>query len=197
MTNESNARDQAQAQMNSIRAMVAALECDYERLEELREERTMLRDELDEAIECVKYHHDDVLDETGAHTEHDEYRRCRDALAAWEEENAAELAELSEAAGDYGDREAAEQAIQEDPLSVEVRSDWHAPGEDTEPTHFSILLCTGGPAVRILGELGGYGTPACAWLEYQDWGTPWTERVNQPGDMDTLLTYAQQFYFAE
>lgn len=185
MTNESNARDQANAQMDSIRAMVAALGLDWDRLEELREDASAVHAELQEASELTG---DDAEAQLIA---------AREAFNTWGLENSDELAELIDAAGDCEDRDDAEQRIQEDPLSVEVRSDWHAPGDDAAPTHFNILLCTGGPAVRILGELSEHGTPTRAWLEYQDWGTPWTERTNQPGDMDTLLTYAQQFYFAE
>lgn len=65
-----------------------------ERLEELQGEREMLADELADAIECVKFHHDGVLDETGTFGEHDEYRRCRDELADWDEENGEELKAL-------------------------------------------------------------------------------------------------------
>lgn len=208
---ESNARNQADAQMNSIRAMVGALECDFDRLEELREERQDLtealsdaRDELDAAAELVRYHHDGELYANGTYPEHATYRadlaNCEEAkvaLASWEEENAEELAELEEARNGCADREEAEQAISEDPLSVEVRSGWHSLGETLEASEFAILLCTGGPAVRILGELDDNNEPSRAWLEYQDWGTPWTEKPNRPGDMDTLLTYCQQFYFGE
>ena len=35
-------------------------------------------------------------------------------------------------------------AIEEDPLSVQVRSGWHSPGEKAESEEFEILLCTGG-----------------------------------------------------
>lgn len=194
---KTDALNQANAQMDSIRAMVAALECDYDRLEELQDERVVLAGDLEDAAECVRYHHDDELDENGPDIEHAEYRRCRDELASWDEENVEELAELAELAGDCESREDAIQRIYEDALSVEVRGDWHAPGDASEPSEFQILLCTGGPAVRIRGELGQYGEPCRAWLEYQDWFTPWTERVNQEGDQDALLTYARCFYFGE
>lgn len=89
----------------------------------------------------------------------------------------------------------ARQAIQEDALSVEVSSGWYTPGSDHEPEEFNILLCTGGPACRIRGELGQWKEPDRAWLEYQDWGTPWTEYFD--ADQDTLLAYAREFYFGE
>jgi len=99
---------------------------------------------------------------------------------------------------EYHDEEAARQSISEDPLSVEVRSEWHTPGEDEAPTEYTILLCTGGPAVRIIGELDEHGQPETATIEYQDWFTPW-ERYGDISDEEdeTLLTYAQQFYYRE
>ena len=146
----------------TIAEMVAALECDYDRLEELRE----ARDDADDA----------------------------EAWAAENEADAEELAELETQAGDCESREDAEQRINDDPLSVEVRSSWVTPGEEMTPTEFCILLGTGGPATRIRGELDEHGEPDRAWLEAQDWGTPWTQY--QGGDQDTLLAYSRQFCFA-
>jgi len=58
------------------------------------------------------------------------------------------------------EREAAHTSIEDDPLSVEVRGDWHVPGsEGAKPSEFMILLCTGGPAVRIRGKLDRYSEP--------------------------------------
>lgn len=91
----------------------------------------------------------------------------------------------------------AAQRIQEDPLEVAVRSGWHAPGAEGEPEEFMILLCTGGPAVRIRGALGRFCQPERAWLEYQDWGTPWTEYFGENFDVAVLLAYCQQFYFGD
>ena len=197
-----NAKDQAAAQLASIAAMLAAAECDFDRMQELRDERQTLTDELEAAIEAVHYHHDDeepeavisAYDNPEAIAELAEYIRCRDELAAWVDDNAAELLELEEAAGEYDSQDEAEQAIQDDPLSVEVRSGWMTPGEELTPSEFCILLCTGGPAVRIVGELDDNGEPSRAWMEYQDWGTPWTEYVE--AGSTTLLDYARRFYFA-
>lgn len=147
-------QEQAQAQYASIIAMLDAVECDYDRLQELRD--TDPEDLTDEDRE--------------------------------------ELAELEEAAGDCTDEDDARQRIQDDPLSVEVRSDWTAPGDPLEPSEFMILLCTGGPAVRIVGELDR-GEPVRAWLEYQDWGTPWTQYFG--ASSDTLCKYASHFFNGE
>jgi hypothetical protein len=96
--------------------------------------------------------------------------------------------------------EFASEAIQDDPLSVQVRSGWTAPGYPMEAAEYEILLCTGGPAVRIVGTLDqwmGESEPDTATLEHQNWGTPWTDAPIERDDEQTLLTYARQFYFGE
>lgn len=94
-----------------------------------------------------------------------------------------------EAIADYHDEDAAQSAISEDPLDVQVRSDWHTPGEQGENAEYYILLCTGGPAVRIVGDLDQYGRPDSARIEYQDWFTPWVEYRGE--DHEAVLAYAQ------
>ena len=89
----------------------------------------------------------------------------------------------------------ARQAIHDDPLSVEVRSGWTIPGAPLEPAEYCILLCTGGPAVRIIGELDHHQQPEDARLEYQDWAPPWTAYPTTSEDDAALLEYAGQFYF--
>jgi hypothetical protein len=159
----------------SIVERVAALECDYERLAELRAERADLQSETD----------------NDANVEQDDAR----AELVWDAENGDELKELTEAAGECENREDAEQRIQEDPLSVEVRSGWVSLGETMVAEDFTILLATGGPAVRVMGELDENKEPHRAWLEVQDWFTPWTQYFG--ASQGTLLTYARQFYYGE
>jgi hypothetical protein len=147
----------------SLVEMVAALECDYDRLEELQGER-------------------------------DEWLAEGSVTRKWENES--EYDELKGAAGECTSREEAEQRIHEDALSVEVRSDWHTVGDtpDVANGEFVLLLSTGGPASRIRGELSN-GEPDRAWLEVQDWGTPWARYFDI--EQDTLLAYARCFYFGE
>ena len=105
-----------------------------------------------------------------------------------------------EAVSDYGltfnesfDADAARQAIDETPLSIEVRGGWLPVGtyEPDMPTDYRILLCTGGTAVRIVGWLDGYGNPETARLEYQDWFIPWTEFTSDY----VLLNFASMFFY--
>lgn len=88
--------------------------------------------------------------------------------------------------------------LDEIPLSVLVRSGWHNPGDDTagEPVEYEILLSTGGPAVRIYGELGIHNEPQTAELQVQDWFKPWTP-ANFEYSEGTLLQFAQQFYYGD
>lgn len=165
--------------MESIAEMVAALDCDYERLEELREMR--------DTFKASTGKRDDI-----------------DAQRLWDaqyDEEADELVELEKAAGECKDRDEANERIQQDPLSLQVRSGWYTPGNrsdssDHEPAEeFEILLSTGGPATRIIGELDESGEPTRARLQAQDWGTVWTDYVQ--ADQDTLLSYCRCFYFGE
>ena len=94
---------------------------------------------------------------------------------------------------EYHDEEQAEEVIRNDALSVEVRSGWHSPGEQGEDEEYMILLCTGGPAVRIVGDLGGFGEADSARLECQDWFTPWTDVPVIRDDEQALITYAGLF----
>lgn len=93
----------------------------------------------------------------------------------------------------------ARQVILEDALSVQVRTGWYTPGTEREkPAEYEILLCTGGPAVRIIGELSEHGEPETAQIQWQDWGTPWTRLTGQlEAHQETMLAYARCFWFGE
>lgn len=160
--------------------MVAALECDYDRLEELRDERKTLADEI------------------GTHGQTKAKKKAaKAALEEWDEGNGDELKELTDAAGDCTDRDDAEQRIREDPLSVELSFGSCTVGETPEADGFIILLGTGGPATRIVGELDANNEPGRAWIETQDWFLPWTEYHGEGIERDALLTYCRYFFFGE
>jgi hypothetical protein len=158
---------------HSIADMVAALECDYDRLEEAKEERTELAAQLE-----------------AAHTQTD-MSATIERLGALN----VEIAELREVAGDCESREDAERLIQESPLEITLSGTWSM-DEEPRADKAYILLGTGGPATRIVVELTEHMEPGRAYIQAQDWGTPWTDC---PGviDQDTLLTYCRQFYFGE
>jgi hypothetical protein len=95
------------------------------------------------------------------------------------------------------DEDEAREAIRDDVLSVDVRTDWHGVGavEAAKPTHYKILLCWGGPAVQIIGTLDAYNQPDSAKLQYQDWFTEWMDYTLTADEQQTLMKYAQQFWF--
>ena len=113
-------------------------------------------------------------------------------VATWS--NSGEYMALMVLANECTDEAEARQAVYDSPLSVEVRAEWHAQGErNVPPNEFQILLCTSGPAVRILGEFCDGGVPCDAHLEYSDWGTPCTDYHDRSSE-DTLLEYAAFFF---
>lgn len=103
------------------------------------------------------------------------------------------VAELSDPDSDR--REDAQDAIFEDPLEVSVRSGWGQIGDPMSPEEFRILLCTGGPAVQIIGALNEHSEPHDVRLQYQDWFTPWIDLPLEDDELDDVMTYCQQFCF--
>lgn len=169
------AQDQARAQCDSIVAMVAALDVDYDRLEELREEKESL-----------------TYDVSIADQDSTERENAASILRKWEADNAKELADLEAAAGDCTDADDARQRIEEDALSVEVRSDWASPGEEMVASEFRIVLCTGGPHVEIVGDLSQHNEPESVRIIYKDWGN---HGELFDFDHDAVLRYCSCFYF--
>jgi hypothetical protein len=117
----------------------------------------------------------------------DDTTEDRTDMHDWLQENPKPFADV-DSADDAADR------LREDALEVQVRTDWHDYGstDSQTPTEFCILLCTGGPAVRIMGELDEDDAPTRAWLEYQDWGTPWTHLYIAGSDV-VLCRYASYY----
>lgn len=165
------AKNQTIAQVSSICEMVEALDVDYGRLEELRDERS------------------DFMEEHASVFADPAFEWC-----AQNPDEAIELSDLEEAAGDCESEDDARQRIEEDALSVEVRSDWCAPGEEMTAGEFRILLCTGGPHVELVGDLDDNRQPSRVRVIYKDWG----ESGELFGfDRDAVLRYCSVFYFGE
>ena len=79
-------------------------------------------------------------------------------------------------------------------LSVEFRSGWETHYENFKAKEFKILLSWGGPALRIIGELDNYG-PVNPKLQFQDWGTPWTDFETTESQQKALNWFCNCFYF--
>lgn len=100
------------------------------------------------------------------------------------------------------DEETMRQIIMENALSIEGRSGWYCPGDyDSQASQiieYKILLCTGGPAVQIVGDLGDDFIPAGALLQHQDWYTPWEDYIDTTEKEDSvLLEYVSFYWFGE
>lgn len=252
MKTENHAEEQARAQLSSIVDMVRALNCDYDRLEELHEEaadarlvrwnmpgympdmtpfyvtdaeagRAAIASELRAVADQFDMDAEGaypVQEQADMRAVAEELRAVADALEASDAEeygayhaglfygmtqagrpaddtDAEELQALEDEAGGCSDADEARQRIEEGALSVDVRSDWGAVGDTLEADEYRILLCTGGPAVQIIGDLDR-GAPCSVRLMYQDWGTPWTELVGiSDEEREALMIYANAFYFGE
>ena len=130
---------------------------------------------------------------TDNHTERDAHAVAN--ARNWYASMQAQLARHAMATLDE-DQEAIRDEITESALSVQVRSGWVDSGADNMGAEeYCVLLSTGGPALRLTGDLNAHGDPETARLEYQDWGTPWTEYGD--ADRDVLLRFAAHFYFGE
>lgn len=94
----------------------------------------------------------------------------------------------------FEDTDTLRERLEQSPLSVQVRGGWYTPGgEAPDPEEFEILLSTGGPALRITGDIGG--TP---FLQFQDWGTPWTDYTESTAaEDDALVDYVALFYVGD
>lgn len=183
MTNQTEthyAEQQAQAQVAAIvAAIVAAMtayNCDYDRLEELRDERATWLEE-----------------NPGRFLEPNDPRDGGRWYLAHPDE-AEELDELRLQAGEYESQEDAEEAINEMPLSIEVRSAWTTLDEGKlTPAEYRIVLCTGGPHVELVGDLDSHNEPERVRVLYKDWDC---HGELFDFDRDTVLQFAQFFQYS-
>lgn len=225
---ENHAEEQARAQVESIVAMVRALDVDYDRLEELRDKRKAghyvagwnmpgyMPDSEPVAFDTDTEARDYIAESMGDGDIIDPaaIEECRNGdgeygatFGNWnywvtfvpgalaDSDETEEFDELESAAGDCTSEDEARERIQNDPLSVEVRSGWASSAADFEAEEFRILLCTGGPHVELVGDLD-LGTPSRVRVLYRDWGTS-GEYFPDADERAALETYCEQFYFGE
>ena len=82
-------------------------------------------------------------------------------------------------------------------LSVEFRSGWNSNPNQLEIEEFKILLTWGGPALRVIGDLNQYKEPENIKMQFQDWGTFWTDFKITENQQEALNWYCSCFYFGE
>ena len=96
---------------------------------------------------------------------------------------------------DFDSQDQLRESVLNSALSVEFRSGWYSSLDDElVPEEFKILLTWGGPALRIIGELDNYG-PVNPKLQFQDWGTPWTDFEITEDQEKALNWFCNCFYF--
>ena len=98
---------------------------------------------------------------------------------------------------DYKKQEEIKESILNSALSVEFRSGWTSNPNDIELEEFKILLTWGGPALRVIGELNQYKEPENVKMQYQDWGTFWTDFEITENQQEALNWFCNCFYFGE
>ena len=100
-----------------------------------------------------------------------------------------------EESNDYNQQDELRESVLNSALSIEFRSGWYSSLDDElVPEEFKILLSWGGPALRVIGELNDYG-PVNPKLQYQDWGTPWTDFKITEDQQEALNWFCNCFYF--
>lgn len=150
-TNPSHARQEAISCVETITSLVAACIADFDRIDELKEER------------------DDWLEENPGSFLHlnDPRNGGRWAMACPDE--ADELAELLEQVGSYESREEVERELREMPLCIEVRSGWVERGRDMEAEEYRIVLSCGGPHCELRGDLDNGSAHGPVRVLYSGW----------------------------
>ena len=122
-----------------------------------------------------------------------------EAMTAYQSLESGEAESVTYEGESFDDADDLRQRIEEMPLSVQVRGGWYSPGDhegqaSRQAEEFEILLSTGGPALRIYGEIGD-AYPALQW---QDWGTPWSPYRETTEEQDAaILAFVGLFYLGE
>jgi len=119
-------------------------------------------------------------------------------------ESIVEMVKRLKEARESGDQQAIDEAqdlIYSNPLSVQVRTAWEDPNRlqkpdiDVQPTEYKILLCTGGPSVRIRGNLNEYGEPKNTYVEHNDWFDGWAQITLDKEQKEAIIEYVRNFYY--
>ena len=119
---------------------------------------------------------------------HAQVEYIQELLAAQTAISDGETAELD---GYKVDEEGVMAAICENPLDSSYTRESYEDGEEDEEdpiTGFTVLLCTGGPAVRIVGDLYA-GVESNVRVESQGWFIPWQRIALSASEQDAVNWY--------
>lgn len=151
-TTPSQARQEAIDTVKHIHALITASQVDFDRIEELVEERATW------------------LEENPGRFLHTNDPRNGGRWYLANPDEAEELDELRLQAGEFKSQEEVEDQIRELPLSVQVRSTWQEPGQTLTQAEYRITLSAGGPAVWLQGDVDSDGTiGSTVRVRYSDW----------------------------
>lgn len=165
-----HSKRQAELKLEDIVRFAAALDLDWNRLQELRD-----------AFDDEGFTQDGSVPDD----------KARADWAAEYPEESDELEELEAIAEGFEDEDDVRQQLDEYALDISVRSEWQGLGESLEPSEYRILLCTGGPAVQITGDLGRWNSPETAQIEHQDWFESWKGLPTDTDQEAALLRIAE------
>jgi hypothetical protein len=205
-TETNHAKQNAAAWLDNIVEMIQRLEHINEcEADPITQKYFALTSTLGTAMPETSLSEDELGDQDKRETSYDAAKRSGDWDGSYEFKDVTENEAILDYQGvcihdeQYHNEDDATRTIDESPLSVQIRSDWYNPGSlDATPAEYEILLSTGGPALRIYGEIGEFNQPDTALLQYQDWGTPWTRYYIENEEHDRcLLEFARRFYFGE
>ena len=148
----SAARQEAIDTVKLIHALITASQVDFDRIEELVDERAAWLEE-----------------NPGRFLEPNDPRDGGRWYLANPDE-AEELDELRLQAGEFKSQEAALEQIREMPLSVLVRSTWQELGQALTQAEYRITLSAGGPNCWLQGDIDADGTLGnTVRVRYSDW----------------------------
>lgn len=170
-------RQEAIDTVKLIHDLITASQVDYDRIEELVEERATWLEE-----------------NPGRFLEPNDPRDGGRWYLANPDE-AEELDELRLQAGEFKSQEAVEEQIRELPLSVLVRSTWQEPGQTLTQAEYRITLSAGGPSCWLQGDVDADGTLGnTVRVRYADWGEVGELFNTTDEQRSALLDFVRYFF---
>ena len=89
--------------------------------------------------------------------------------------------------------EAITEELRDEPLEI---TSCLETGDRLDPGTFELLLCTGGPAMRVVGRVNRYGEGCDAVVQWQDWFKPWTSfQATSGAQREALEWFCNLFCF--
>lgn len=173
----SAARQEAIDTVKHIHSLITASQVDFDRIEELVEERAAW------------------LEENPGRFLHTNDPRDGGRWYLANPDEAEELDELRLQAGEFKSQEDALEQIRELPLSVLVRSTWQEPGQTLTQAEYRITLSAGGPSCWLQGDVDSDGTIGnTVRVLYSDWDEAGELFNTTDEQRSALLDFVRYFF---